>query len=373
MSNSPPISIGTSFKIGSGSYKTVYACDITDADNEIFVLPENANVDKLCIAVVDIFKLVGKKFGKYEKLFFDYVKQSTQMKRGNKYKDAFEPQIKSQTDKIIDEINLQEEFFKIRLAPQIYEYKIDEGKMYILQEKCGISLNTYIDLYSEQLQGVSENDNGTYNYNGIILNNLPYIDENVFEKIVNLTVKLAENGFMNTDIKSANTCTKIAPNGLLIDIIALDFDPRFFIKIDLSNKELVDNAQIFMLTLFLAQLSKWRDIKFLQDIVEKYVNYEKIHNMVTFFANNRIICDKDKHPFFMLYHYIIGFGDVIETSCANNQTEEKINKITDKLCKCIFFEVKSGDAKGHRKTKRVKRTKRDKRSKRDKRTKRYRK
>ena len=27
-------------------------------------------------------------------------------------------------------------------------------------------------------------DNGTYNYNGIILNNLPYIDENVFEKIV---------------------------------------------------------------------------------------------------------------------------------------------------------------------------------------------
>jgi hypothetical protein len=363
MSNSPPISIGTSFKIGSGSYKTVYACDITDADNEIFVLPENANVDKLCIAVVNIFKLVGDKFGKHKESFFNYVNQSTQMKRGNKYRDAFEPEIKYETDKFIDEINFQKEFFKNRLAPQIYEYKIDEGKMYILQEKCGISLNTYIDLYSEQLQGVSENDNGTYNYNGIILNNLPYIDENVFEKIVNLTVRIAENGYINTDMKSANTCTKIAPNGLLIDIIALDFDPSFFIKIDLSNKELVDNAQIFMLTLFLAHLSKWRDIKFVQSIVEKHLNYEKIQKMVTFFANNSTICDKAIHPFYMIYHYIIGFGDVIETSCANNRTEEKIKKITDKLCKCIFFEVKSGDAKGNRKTKRVKRTKRYKRSK----------
>lgn len=363
MSNSSDQFVGTGFKLGKGTYKTVYSCITTDANNAIFILPKDANVDKLCIAVVDIANLARKTFGNHEQYFNQYMEQSAEKKRGNKYRDAFEQQLKDETDKIIGEINLQKEFFEKQLAPQIYEHKIDESSrtIYILQEKCGISLINYIDLYSQQVEGVSENENGTYNYNGTIVNTIPYTDENVFDKIVNLTIKIAENGYVNTDIKPANTCTKIAKDGLLVDIIALDFDPHFFIKIDSTNKEMVKNAQIFMLTIFIAHLSKWRDIKFVQSIVEKHLNYEKIQKMVTFFANNSTICDEARHPLYMMYHYIIGFRNTMETSCKFNQIAGKVKEITDKLYKSIFIVGKSDAAKGM--TKRRKRNKRHKKSK----------
>jgi hypothetical protein len=144
MSNSSDQFVGTGFKLGKGTYKTVYSCVTTDANNAIFILPKDANVDKLCIAVVDIANLARKTFGNHEQYFNQYMEQSAEKKRGNKYRDAFEQQLKDETDKIIGEINLQKEFFEKQLAPQIYEHKIDESSrtIYILQEKCGISLIT---------------------------------------------------------------------------------------------------------------------------------------------------------------------------------------------------------------------------------------
>lgn len=169
---------------------------------------------------------------------------------------------------------------------------------------------------------------------------------------------------MNTDLKPENTCTKIAPDGSLADIIALDFDPQFFTKINLTTPGLVENAQIFMLTLIIAHLGKWRNIKFTNDIMVKHLTPEKIRNMITFFVYNKLICLRIKHPLYMLYHYIIGMPtDLLRTSCVDNQTHQKIRENTNKICNYIFLRVSES---GRGKTKRNKRSKRNKMSKRNK-------
>jgi hypothetical protein len=83
--------------------------------------------------------------------------------------------------------------------------------------------------------------------------------------------------------------------------------------------------------------------------------------MVTFFANNSTICDEARHPLYMMYHYIIGFRNTMETNCKFNQIAGKVKEITDKLYKSIFIVGKSDAAKGM--TKRRKRDKRHKKSK----------
>jgi hypothetical protein len=344
----------------------VYSCKLTDRGNSLFVLPEGTDENKLCIAVVDIKMLIQKKYPndkRFITLLNEYIAQTAEEKHTNIYKNKFESKINEEVYHIEQEIELQKELFQKQLAPQIYEYYIDAiSKMYILQEKCGISLVNYIDMYSHKLDNVPENENGTYNYKGTIIQNLPYTDEDVFNKIVDLTDRIANAGFVNSDIKPENTCTKIAQNGSLEDIIALDFDPNFFIRINLSTPGLVENSKIFMLTLIIAHLCKWRNMKFVPKIVVKHLTRTKIYNMIHFFVNNRLICIRDRHPLFMLYHYVIGLPKELSfTSCVDNQTPKKITYLTDEICKYIFFGV-NGNGRG--KTKGSKRTKRNKRSKR---------
>lgn len=359
--------IGIDDKIGQGTYKTVYSCNITDADKAIFQLPKGTEETKLCIAIVDIIKIIQEKYKndkKFIKLFNVYITQTTEEKHVNEYRIPFENEIYKETALISEEIKLQIEFFEKKLAPRIYGTKIDKtSKIYILEEKCGMSLIEYIKTYSDQTEGVRENIDGTYNYNGVNLTNLPYTDENVFLKMVNLVNRIAENGYINTDIKPGNTCTKNDENGLLTDIIALDFDPQFFININLSNKEMVENAKIFMLTLILAHLGRFFNIKFVNDIVVKYLDRKKIQNMITFFVNNRITCSRPIHPLLILYHYIIGLNPKIKTSCIDNQTTEKIEEITNIICNCIFIEKKRKKSfGGSKRSKRVRSSKKSRKS-----------
>ena len=367
------IFIGTDRKIGEGSFKMVYSCKITDEDNAFFELPQGTDENKLCIASIDISKLIRRQTRNDKTfnttLFNEYIAQPYDNKwykeeLNNRDRKFFESLINTEIRSIEQEIELQKELFQKQLAPQIYDHANDYTNIYyILEEKCGLSLVNYIRMYSDQLENVPENENGTYNYKGTIIEKLPYTDETVFNKIVNLTQKLADAGYMNTDLKPENTCTQIGADGSLADIIALDFDPQFFININLSleRENLLKNAKIFMLTLFIAYLGKWRYIKFVEEIVEKHLTRKKISDMITFFANYKLICLRDHHPLKMLYHYIIGLTRDSLTSCIDNRSPEKIKYLTDEICKCIFFGV-NGNAGG--KTKRFKRNKRNKSSKR---------
>jgi hypothetical protein len=286
--------VGIGSKIGKGTYKTVYSCIETDnVNNKIFKLPHDVSIDKLVIAVLDINNIVLANFPE-DKIFVDmYIKNPQNFNNfvigskinnsyweifievfdvNEKYTDNpalyFEDELKEQIDKIKKEIELQNLFFENQLAPKIYEHRFDEyTKMfYILEEKCGSPLLTYINKETNQTE-----DN--------------------FNKIVELVTKIADTGYINVDIKPENTCTKIE-NGLLLKIIALDFDTEFFIKFDLTNEEIKEQGKIFMLTLFIAYLAK-KKIVFEKVIVEKYLNYDKIKDMLTFFAGNLEICAND--------------------------------------------------------------------------------
>jgi hypothetical protein len=360
-----PVFIRIANKIGQGTYKTVYSCGITNEDKSLFELPKGTDETKLCIAIVDIIKIIQEKNinnRNFIKLFNEYIAQTAQEKLANKYNESFKNEINRETKLIAKEIHLQKKFFEKKLAPQIYSNFIDNNssKIYILEEKCGMPLVEYIKLHSDQLEGVQKNIDGTYNYYGVNLTNLPYTDEDVFFKIVNLVNRIAENGYMNTDIKPGNTCTKFDENGLLTNIIALDFDTQYFININLSNTELVENAKIFMLTLFLAHLGKWSNIKFVNEIVVKHLNHEKIKKMLLFFVNNRIVCSNPNHPLLILYHYIIGLNSDTKTSCIDNQSPKKIEEITDKICKYIIIEKKRRKKSfgGSKRSKRVRSSKR---------------
>jgi hypothetical protein len=371
------IFIGTDRKIGEGSFKTVYSCKITDEDNALFELPQGTDENKLCIASIDISKIIRRQTHNDKTfnttLFNEYIAQPYDKKwykeeLNIRERKMFESIIKKEIRSIEQEIELQKELFQKQLAPQIYDDANDYTNIYyILEEKCGLSLVNYIRMYSDQLENVPENENGTYNYKGTIIEKLPYTDETVFNKIVNLTQKLADAGYINTDLKPENTCTKIGADGSLADIIALDFDPQFFININLSldKENLLKNAKIFMLTLFIAYLGKWRYIKFVEEIVEKHLTRKKISDMITFFANYQLICLRDHHPLKMLYYYIIGLTRESLTSCIDNQNPEKIKYLTDEICKYIFFGVKNRGGRG-KKTKGSKRIKVSKRTKRTK-------
>lgn len=351
--DNPQKFIGTGIEIGRGTYKIVYSCDITNKNKAIFKLPKGTDETKLCIVVVDIIKLIQRKYDNDE-LFNEYIIQTAEEKSSNENKEIFENEINKETKLIIDEFKFQTELKQ--LVPQIYDYKNDKTTkvIYVLEEKCGMSLVEYIKSHSDQqTEGlIKKNIDGTYNYDGMILPNLRYTDENVFLKIVNLVNEIADYGYMNIDIKPENTCTIIDENGLLTNIIALDVDPQFFININLSNKKhreiLVENAKIFMLTLFLAYLGKRSNITFVNDIVVEHLDRAKIKNMLTFFVNNRIVCLRSRHPLLMLYHYIIGLDDKTQTSCSDNRSPKKIEKITDEICKCIFIEepIKKNKKKG---------------------------
>lgn len=362
------IFIGTDRQIGEGSFKTVYSCKITDEENSLFVLPEGTDENKLCIAIVDINQLIRKRNRKnkiFITLFNEYIEQGPRQQRVNPNKHDFESLINTEIRSIEQEIKLQKELFQIQLAPQIYDVHANDytNIYYILEEKCGLSLVNYIRMYSDKLENVPENENGTYNYEGTIIEKLPYTDETVFNKIVILTQKLADAGYMNTDLKPENTCTKIGADGSLTDIIALDFHPQFFININLSleRENLLKNAKIFMLTLFIAYLGKWRYIKFTKNIIGKHLTRKKISDMITFFANYQLICLRDHHPLKMLYHYIIGLKRESLTSCFDNQNPEKIKYLTNEICQYIFFGVKNSGGRG--KTKKNKRSTWTKRTK----------
>ena len=122
---------------------------------------------------------------------------------------------------------------------------------------------------------------------------------------------------------------------------------------------------MFMLTLFIAYLGKWRYIKFVEEIVEKHLTRKKISDMITFFANYQLICLRDHHPLKMLYYYIIGLTRESLTSCIDNQNPEKIKYLTNEICQYIFFGVKNRSGRG-KKTKGSKRIKVSKRTKRTK-------
>jgi hypothetical protein len=356
-----PIYIGTGTQIGTGNTKTVYSCIKTeDENNKLFTLPDDTTLDKLCIAKIDINKIILKKYSKEQKIVQEivhyYIKKPQDFNNiiinhnieiwkefiseysdndDEKYIDNpalyFEDELNEQIDTIDKEIELQKLFFEKQLAPKIYEHRFDEDtKMfYILEEKCGSPLLTYI----------TEETNRT---------------EDNFNKIVELVTKIADTGYINVDIKPENTCTKIE-DGLLSEIIALDFDTKFFIEFDLTNEEIKEQGKIFMLTLFIAYLAK-KNIVFEKVIVEKHLNYDKIKDMLTFFAGNPEICAKEMHPIFMLYHYII--NQPTNTSCSFH-TSDIVEVLTTRICSYIFPK-KAG---GSRKSRRPRRSKKSKKSK----------
>ena len=300
----PPKYIGTGTRIGTGNTKTVYSCIETKEFNDIiFALPEDTTVDKLCIAKIDLTLY-------------------------------FEDELNEQIDTIDKEIELQKLFFEKQLAPKIYEHRFDEDtKMYyILEEKCGSPLLTYITIETNRTE-----DN--------------------FNKIVELVTKIADTGYINVDIKPENTCTKFAEDGLLSEIIALDFDTDFFIEFDLTNEEIKKQGKIFMLTLFIAYLAK-KNIVFEKDIVVKHLDYDKIKDMLTFFAGNPELCAKEMHPIFMLWYYIIS-KDVNKFSCSDIPLDT-IEALTTRIYKFYIFPTKAG---GSRKSRRPRRSKKSKKSK----------
>jgi hypothetical protein len=350
--------VGIGSKIGKGTYKTIYSCiETDDVNNKIFTLPHDVSIDKLVIAVLDINKIVLANFPDDQIFVNMYIKNPQNFNNfviGSKTNNSywknfigffdvnekytynpalyFEDELKEQIDKIKKEIELQNLFFENQLAPKIYEHRFDEDtKMfYILEEKCGSPLLTYIKKKTNQI-------------------------EDIFNKIVELVTKIADTGYINVDIKPENTCTKIE-NGLLLKIIALDFDTEFFIKFDLTNEEIKEQGKIFMLTLFIAYLRKYANIVFNKDIVIKYLDYDKIKDMLTFFAGNPEICAKEMHPLFMLYHYII--TDSTNTSCSFH-TPDIIEALTTRICKFYIFPTKGGS----RKSRRPRRSKKSKKSK----------
>lgn len=357
-----PIYIGTGTQIGTGNTKTVYSCIKTeDENNKLFTLPDDTTLDKLCIAKIDINKIILKKYSKEQKIVQEivhyYIKKPQDFNNiiinynikiwkefiseysdndDEKYIDNpalyFEDELNEQIDTIDKEIELQKLFFEKQLAPKIYEHRFDEDtKMfYILEEKCGSPLLTYITIETNQT-------------------------EDKFNKIVELVTKIADTGYINVDIKPENTCTKFAEDGLLSEIIALDFDTKFFIEFDLTNEEIKEQGKIFMLTLFIAYLAK-KNIVFEKVIVEKHLNYDKIKDMLTFFAGNPEICAKEMHPIFMLYHYII--NQPTNTSCSFH-TSDIVEVLTTRICSYIFPK-KAG---GSRKSRRPRRSKKSKKSK----------
>jgi hypothetical protein len=346
------IFIGTDIELGHGSFKTVYSCKITDANKSLFDLPEGTDENNLCIAIIHINMVIREKYGNdktfNKTLFNEYIVQRAEQKLYNENRGYFESVINTEILSIKQEIELQKELFQKQLAPQIYHHYIDRksNTYYILEEKCGLSLVEYIDT------------------NAVKVKNR---DTTVFNKIVDLTHRIANAGYINTDLKPENTCTQIGPDGSLANIIALDFDPQFFIKINLSTPGLVENSQIFMLTLVIAYLCRWFKIKFTKDVIEKELTREKIYNMITFFVHNKDICRIEHHPLFMLYHYIIGMPNVLLTRCIENQTLGDISYITDEICKYVFFDVKRGGRRRKAiKSKRIKGSKRTKGSKRSK-------
>lgn len=350
--------VGIGSIIGKGTYKTVYSCiETDDVNNKIFTLPHDVSIDKLVIAVLDINKIVLAKFPEDQIFVNMYIKNPQNFNNfvigsktnnsywknfigffyvNEKYTDNpalyFEDELKEQIDKIKKEIELQNLFFENQLAPKIYEHRFDEDKkmFYILEEKCGSPLLTYIKKKTNQTE-----DN--------------------FNKIVELVTKIADTGYINVDIKPENTCTKIE-NGLLLKIIALDFDTEFFIKFDLTNEEIKEQGKIFMLTLFIAYLRKYANIVFEKVIVEKHLNYDKIKDMLTFFAGNPEICAKEMHPLFMLYHYII--NQTTNASCSL-QTPDIIEALTTRIYKFYIFPTEGGS----RKSRRPRRSKKSKKSK----------
>ena len=246
----PPIGIDTNGLIGTGKTKTVYSCiETEDENNKLFTLPDDTTLDKLCIAKIDINKIILKKYSKEQEIVQEivhyYIKNPQDFNNiiinhnieiwekfiseynddNEKYIDNpalyFEDELNEQIDKIKKEIELQNLFFNKHLAPKIYEDRFDEDtKMfYILEEKCGSPLLTYITIETNQTE-----DN--------------------FNKIVELVTKIADTGYINVDIKPENTCTKFAEDGLLSEIIALDFDTEFFIE--LTNEEIKEQGKIFM-------------------------------------------------------------------------------------------------------------------------------
>ena len=357
-----PIYIGTGTQIGTGNTKTVYSCIKTeDENNKLFTLPDDTTLDKLCIAKIDINKIILKKYSKEQEIVQEivhyYIKKPQDFNNiiinynikiwkefiseysdndDEKYIDNpalyFEDELNEQIDTIDKEIELQKLFFEKQLAPKIYEHRFDEDtKMfYILEEKCGSPLLTYITIETNQT-------------------------EDKFNKIVELVTKIADTGYINVDIKPENTCTKFAEDGLLSEIIALDFDTKFFIEFDLTNEEIKEQGKIFMLTLFIAYLAK-KNIVFEKVIVEKHLNYDKIKDMLTFFAGNPEICAKEMHPIFMLYHYII--NQPTNTSCSFH-TSDIVEVLTTRICSYIFPK-KAG---GSRKSRRPRRSKKSKKSK----------
>jgi hypothetical protein len=357
------IFIGTDLMLGKGSSKTAYSCKITDANKSLFVLPQGTDESKLCIVVIDINMILLDKYSKNEDfmtLFYEYIDQSTKEKWYNENKKYFESKIDNEIRSIEQEIELQKELFEKQLAPRIYHYYIHRTSniYYILEEKCGTSLVNHIRIYSDKSDIVQKNKNGKYKGTDIMVLENTYTNNRIFDKIVELTHRIANAGYINTDLKPENTCTQIEQtNASLANIIALDADTHFFIRINLSTKGLVENAQIFMLTLIISYLGKWCNIKFTKDVIGEHLTREKIKNMITFFVYNKLICNIDKHPLYMLYHYIIGLTSESSTICVDNQTLGDISYITDEICQYIFFDVKRG---GRGKTKRNKRTKRTK-------------
>ena len=242
----PGITIDKKSKIGRGAFKTVYSCKLTET-TPLFTLPQGTGIDELCIAVVH------SNFG------------------GKEYN-------------VEAEIALHNELFKLNLAPKIYEFKTIDNTYYILQERCGDELTktTFVDYIK------ADPDNKNY----------------VLSKTLELIFKIADNGYIHLDIKPDNTCTRVA-NGDM-NIVALDFDPKFFKKIDATD---VDNAKIFMMTLLFGILGKEYKIFLqqewfpneLQNLVPTSTN---ITNMLTYFNNNPNFNKLQYNPISQIKHYL---------------------------------------------------------------------
>ena len=81
-----PVFIGIADKIGQGTYKTVYSCGITNEDKAIFELPKGTDETKLCIAIVDIIKIIQEKYknnNKFIVLFNTYIAQTAEERLAN--------------------------------------------------------------------------------------------------------------------------------------------------------------------------------------------------------------------------------------------------------------------------------------------------
>ena len=266
--------------INSGKSKTAY--NAVFSKDGLFELPQNTVPEKLCI-----------------------VKMQNNKNNEN-------------------DIEIHYEFMQKKLAPEIYDKKIIDDQIFLLEEKCGEQIDIYIKRTVKPVK------------------NKYFFPDNLFDKVIDLINNIVDNGYVQCDINYKNICL-IINNGDIEKIIALDFES--FKKYEDNNMDKED-ARVFMLTQFFYGISNNEQIVATEKQLKDKLNFEIILFMFTFHT----VCIEE------LMFNLLPFFTKLEVPFIYNRdykiSEKIIGLIVAELCKKIGLDIKrKGGNKKTRKSK----------------------